>query len=261
LAPRLVTFARLRLESRLALALAAAICASWLTGALAYAYAALVARDRDERGTLALGAAFGNTGFVGYPLAQLAFGHPGLAFAVVYDRLSWLVPVTSISASVARLHGRRAPDAGRRRPLRALLANPPLWAVALALSLRLAGAVPPVGGAGGTAALLVGPVGFFLLGLAVPLEPPAHEGAELGRAAGALAIRLAGGPLLLLLVAHLFGAHVPAPFFLLAGMPSAFHLLVLARVYELRPALMRLLVVGSTVPAVVGVALGSLLAR
>jgi predicted permease len=44
-------------------------------------------------------------------------------------------------------------------------------------------------------------------------------------------------------------------------MPTAFHLLVLARVYELRPRLMRLLVVGSTVPAVAGVVAASLLLR
>ena len=40
-----------------------------------------------------------------------------------------------------------------------------------------------------------------------------------------------------------------------------FHLLVLARVYDLRPALMRLLVVGSTVPAVAAVALVSGITR
>jgi predicted permease len=256
-----VAFSRLRLDSALALALASAVLASWLTGALAYGYAALVSSGRDERGALALGAAFGNTGFVGYPLAQLAFGHSGLAFAVVYDRVSWLLPASSVSASVARLHGRRAPDVGARRPISAVLANPPLWALALALLLGAAGAVPPLGTAGTVSAGLVGPVGFFLLGLAIPLDPPAHEGAELGRAAGAIAIRLAGGPLALLAVSTALGAHVPAVFYLLAGMPSAFHLLVLARVYELRPALMRLIVVASTVPAVVGVALVSALAR
>jgi predicted permease len=39
-------------------------------------------------------------------------------------------------------------------------------------------------------------------------------------------------------------------------MPAAFHLLVLARVYDLRPALMRLIVVGSTIPGVIAVAIG-----
>ena len=43
---------------------------------------------------------------------------------------------------------------------------------------------------------------------------------------------------------------IPGVFYLAAAMPCAFHLLILARVFDLRPHLMRLLVVGSTVPAV-----------
>ena len=38
-------------------------------------------------------------------------------------------------------------------------------------------------------------------------------------------------------------------------MPSAFHLLVLARVYEVRPVLMNRIVVGTTIPAVAVVVL------
>jgi predicted permease len=70
-------------------------------------------------------------------------------------------------------------------------------------------------------------------------------------------IRLGGGPLALFVAGRAIGADVPNVFYLLAGMPSAFHLLVLARVYELRPTLMRLLVVGSTVPVVAAVLVGS----
>jgi predicted permease len=44
-------------------------------------------------------------------------------------------------------------------------------------------------------------------------------------------------------------------------MPSAFHLLVLARVYEVRPALMNRIVFGTTIPAVVAVILVTGLAR
>ncbi len=38
-----------------------------------------------------------------------------------------------------------------------------------------------------------------------------------------------------------------------AAMPCAFHLLILARVFDVRPRLMRLLVIGSTVPAVIAI--------
>ena len=72
-------------------------------------------------------------------------------------------------------------------------------------------------------------------------------------------VRFAGGPLMLLATGALLGARVPHVFYLLAAMPPAFNLVVLARVYDVRPALTRLLVVGSTVPAVAVVALVSAL--
>lgn len=244
-----VTFLTLHPDERLMLALLAAILATWSVLGAGFAYAHLVSRERDERGALALAAGVGNTGFVGYPLAQLAYGHPGLALAVVYDRLSFLVPPLAVTTTVARLYGRRVEGEGCR--LRALAANPPLIALVAALGLRAAGVhVPGLADGRALGAAVVGPLGFFLLGLSLPLERPAHPPVELSRAAGALAIRFLGGPLALFAAGRLLGAHIPAVFYLLSAMPCGFNLLVLARVYELRPALMRLLVVGSTLPAV-----------
>jgi predicted permease len=163
---------------------------------------------------------------------------------------------------MARVHGLRSPVLSWRTRVRALVLNPPLVAALVAIALRLDGvAVPGSAPAGAVAAALVGPAGFLLLGLSLPLERFEHGPDELGRAAGALAVRFAGGPLCLLATATLLGARVPAAFYLLSGMPSAFHLLVLARVYDVRPRLMRLLVIGSTVPAVAGVALVSAVVR
>lgn len=252
-------FTTVTLDRGLGLALAAAILASWTVIGLGYAYAALVSTARDERGALALAAGFPNTGFVGYPLAHLALGNPGLALMVVYDRLAWLVPATAISTTIARLHGKRAPGPGARRRVRAVLVNPPLAAAVAALSLRAAGVEPGafVGSAGDAAAAIVGPAGFFLLGLALPLDRPRHDGLDLGRAAGALAIRFAVAPLALFTFGLVLGAEIPAAFYLGAAMPCAFHLLVLARVFDVRPHLMRLLVVGSTVPAVAVVVLAA----
>ena len=256
------TFLAIRVDRALLLALAAAIAAAWLAAGLAYVYARLVADRRDERGALALAAGFGNTGFVGIPLAQLAFGHAGVALAVLYDRLAYLVPASSVTVAVARTHGLRAPALSRQSRLGALLLNPPLLAAVAAVGLRLAGVgVPGFGPAGSAATALVGPAGFLLLGLSIPLERFEHGKEELRHAAGALAVRFAGGPLCLLAAASVSGAHVPAVFYLLSGMPSAFHLLVLARVYDLRPRLMRLLVLGSTVPAVASVALAAIVLR
>jgi predicted permease len=242
-------------DGEIALALAASIVSAWLVIGIGYAYSALVSTDRDERGALALAAGFPNTGFLGYPLALIAFGNPGLALMVVYDRLSWLVPASAISTTIARLHG-RAGEAGRRSgPLTAIVANPPLWAAVAAVALRSTGAGVPdaVELLRDAAQVVVGPAGFFLLGLALPLERPSHDAGELRRAAGALAVRFAVAPLVLFAAGHALGAHIPGVFYLAAAMPCAFHLLILARVFDLRPHLMRLLVVGSTVPAIAAV--------
>jgi predicted permease len=256
------TFLTIRVDRALLLALGAGIAGAWLAAGLAYAYARLVAGQRDERGALALAAGFGNTGFVGIPLAQLAFGHAGVALAVLYDRLAYLVPASSVTVAMARTHGLRAPALSRPSRTAALLLNPPLLAAVAAIALRVGGTgVPGIGPAGSVSAALVGPAGFLLLGLSVPLGRFEHGREELRRAAGALAVRFAGGPLCLLAAASVTGARVPAVFYLLSGMPSAFHLLVLARVYDLRPRLMRLLVVGSTVPAIAGVALAAVVLR
>lgn len=251
-----VTFLTVDLDEGLGRALAAAILASWLVGLAGYAYARAVASARDERGALTLTAAFGNTGFVGFPLSQLAFGTDGLTLAVVYDRLAWLVPATSVSTTIARLHGRRTLEVSPRRRLRTALANPPLHAFWLALLLRAAGVdVPGTDGARELVGAVIGPYGFFLLGLSIVLERAPRAASELRRSAGAAAIRFAGGPLALLGTGALLGADVPGVFYLLAGMPSAFHLLVLARVYDVRPALVNRLVVGTTLSAVAVVVL------
>ena len=251
-----VTFLTGDLDEGLGRALAAAILASRLVGLAGYTYARAVANERDERGALALTAAFGNTGFVGFPLSQLAFGNDGLTLAVLYDRLSWLVPATSISTTIARLHGRRTLEVSPRHRLRTVLANPPLHAFWLALALRAAGVdVPGTEAAQDIVGAVIGPYGFFLLGLSVALERAPRAASELRRAAGAAAIRFAGGPLALLATGALLGAEVPGVFYLLAGMPSAFHLLVLARVYDVRPTLVNRLVVGTTLSAVAVVVL------
>ena len=138
-----VTFFTVDLDEGLGRALGAAILASWLVGLAGYSYARLVVGERDERGALTLAAGFGNTGFVGFPLAQLAYGADGLTLAVLYDRLAWLLPASSISTTIARLHGRREVEVSRRHRLRAVLANPPLHAFWLALVLRAAGVDVP----------------------------------------------------------------------------------------------------------------------
>lgn len=166
------------------------------------------------------------------------------------------MPASSVSTAIARVHGRREVEVSRRHRLRAVLANPPLHAFWLALVLRAAGVdVPGTETAQDVVGAVIGPYGFFLLGLSLTFARVARPPEELRRAAGAVAIRLAGGPLALFATGAVLGADVPGVFYLLAGMPSAFHLLVLARVYDVRPTLLNRIVVGTTIPAVTVVVL------
>ena len=252
-------FATIQVDQALLLAIVAAILAQWTVMGLSYAYAALVSRERDERGALALAAAFPNTVALGYPLAQLAFGNPGLALMAVYAHLHWLVPPAAVSTVIARLHGRRDPTGAARRRTAAVLVNPPLVGALAAVALRAADVDVAAAAelSASVAALVVGPLGFFQVGLSLPLDRLSYEPVELRRAAGAVAIRFAGAPLVLLVFGLALGAEIPGAFYLGAAMPCAFHLLVLARVFDVRPQLMRLLVVGSTVAAVGAVAAGA----
>lgn len=256
-------FSRVPLDRELGLALAAAVLCSWTVVGLAFLYARSVSDARDEQGALVLGAGFPNTGFIGYPLAQLAFGADGLALMVLYDRLSYVVPVTAVTNTIARLHGRAGRPTTWRARVRVALTNPPLWAAGVAVALRLAEVDPgsAMDAVGDGAAHAVGPAGFLLLGLALPLERPSHSRGEVGRVAGALAIRFGAAPLVLLGFGAALGVDLPGAFVLAAALPCAFHILILARVYDLRPGLVRLLVVASTVPAVVAVVSGVALLR
>jgi predicted permease len=251
------TFLTVKFDRSLGLAIAAVIASTWMMVGLSYLYARLAADERDERGALTVAGAIGNTGFIGYPLAQLAYGHQGLSQAVVYDQLSFGVPMTSVSVVFARLFGKRALDSEGRSRLAMVLLNPPLWALAAALVLRAGGVhIPGIGSVEDVAAAIIGPLGFLMLGISLPLEQVEHDRVEVARATGTMLIKVAAGPLVLLAVATAIGAHIPATFYLLAAMPPAFHLITIARVYDMRPALVRLLVVAATIPVVAAVILG-----
>jgi predicted permease len=252
------TFLAYSFDRTLLVAIVAVIASSWALLGLSYVYSRIVSDERDEVGALTLGAAFGNTGFIGYPLAQLVFGHTGLNLAVVYDQLAFGIPMTSVSPVLARLHGRRPRPETLPARLRTIVLNPPLWALIAALSLRAGGVqIGAVHDLETVCARLIGPLGFLMLGMSLPLEAIEHAGGELARALGAIVIRLGVAPLMLLGIGAAIGAHIPSTFYLVAASPTAFHVLVLARLYDMRPALLRLLIVGSTAPVLIGAAIAS----
>jgi predicted permease len=208
LGPSLVIAAFLTIEfdRGLLLGIVAAITGNWIVLMVAYLVAWRLARTREEHGCLALAGSFGNTGYMGVPLSLLAFGPAAVPAAVLYDRLGWLLPPTAVSTVIARTHG-AAGDARGRRWHRAVLLNPPAFALIAAIALRLTiGEVEGIAPFRDAAAYLVGPTGFLLLGLSVPLDRIHLSRRETGAGAVAIAVRVIAGPLVLLALDRALGA-------------------------------------------------------
>jgi predicted permease len=256
----LYAFSVLPLERKTVLLAALVTGTLWCTLCVAYLYGFVAGRNLRERATLALPIAFWNTGYVGYVIARMFWGQHGFALMVFFDQVGYVVPAVVISTAIANSHGTADGRPVGRTVARRLLLNPPVAGVAAGLALRLAGyPLPHVDELGRVLGSSVGPFGFLLLGLALPLSGVALARGELHRGLAALAVRYSAAPLLLLLWGRLLGVAVPPVFYLAALTPAASHLLVLARVFSLRPALMRLLVIGSTALTLGGVACASVL--
>ena len=248
-------------------AFACVVAAAWVTLFAGTLWGRLGGRDRAEAGTMSYATALGNTAILGYPLATLVYGGPGLAMAVVFTEFQFLIPTQGVILGLGRHYAgpaSRVPRAlGVRQVLRTWLLNPPVVVGAVAVTLRALGVditalVRPVGPVVG---MLIGFVGFVQLGLAISLEPLRHGRADLWRTAVTLALRSGLAPLLLLLVGRLAGVSIPGVFVLLAAMPVAFYTMVVSTVFDQDRELARLLVAISTPAVIAGVLVWQLLAR
>jgi predicted permease len=247
-------------------AFACVVAATWVTLLTGMLWGRLGSRTRAEAGVLAYATAMGNSAILGYPIATLVFGGPGLALAVVFAEFQFLIPTQGVILGLGRHYagpeslGRRA--AGLPEMLRSWLLNPPVVVGAAAVALRLLGVdltalVEPIGPAVG---LLFGFVGFLQLGLAVSLRPLRHGRGDVWRTAVTVALRSGLTPLILLVTGRLLGVDVPGVFLLLAAMPVAFYTMVVSAVFDLERELARLLVAVSTVLVVAGVLIWQLAA-
>lgn len=81
-----------------------------------------------------LATAFGNTGFIGYPVVQAAFADKAaLVTAVLYDEIAMALPLYVVGLFVIALFAGR--KTGHSEAMRVFL-FPQLWAIPLALALR-----------------------------------------------------------------------------------------------------------------------------
>ena len=91
-------------------------------------------------GVVALAAAFGNTGFLGFPVVLLLLGEEGLRIAVLYS-LGWKVVFFTLGLAMAASFAGEA--ASPRKMLKGLAAQPPMWATLVGLAMLALGLHPP----------------------------------------------------------------------------------------------------------------------
>lgn len=249
-------FLSIELDRQLLGVIAIGVVAWWLTVLAAGGWARLVAPTRQTRGALWLVGAFPNTGFVGFPLAYLAFGTDGLRVAVIYDQVGLVVPMVVVATIIARRHADSpAPaDVADRSVVREALTSPPLVTVLAMLAIRATIVRDPIelDVLGQAIAQVVGPVGFLLLGLSIPLGGFTHRAAEVGATMGAVLVRIALAPALVWMIATAAGIDVPPALYLCAALPSAFATIVIARLHDLEVDIVRLGLVTSTAVVVAG---------
>ncbi len=110
--------------------------------AVGWALARLLGLEGPAAGAFMLAAAFGNTGYIGYPLASALLGDAGLVRAIFYDVFGNTAAVITIGTFIASRYGEHDEQV---KPIREVVTFPPFIALAAALALRSV-AVPTVVG-------------------------------------------------------------------------------------------------------------------
>lgn len=160
--------------------------------ALAWALARLLKLDGPTTGAFMLAAAFGNTAYIGYPVASALLGDTGLVRAIFSDIFGNTLAVITVGTLIASRYG-----AGEVRvnALRELVTFPPFVALALALVLRSAPVPIQVTSWLDALGKLVVPVVMISVGLT--LKPKALSG-HLAHASVLAALKLVVLPLIAL---------------------------------------------------------------
>lgn len=185
--------------------LAGLIVTPWLLALATIALVVLATRAfgfrRDEHAVLLLCVALGNTSFIGYPMVRALLGESALPYAVVYDQFGTFVLLSTFGLYVLAKYGGDAPPTARQVLLR-IARFPPLWA--LALGLTLMPEQPPAWIASGLQRLADAllPLVMLAVGLSIQLKLPRDEVKPL---AIGLLLKLVLVPALALPLGLLFG--------------------------------------------------------
>jgi predicted permease len=229
--------------------LAGGMAVGWAAVAIVGWLAWLLTRGHGGRpvtGTAMTASMLGNTAYLGYPLTTVLLGSHALPQAVFYD-LTVAAPALFVGGfGIGAAFGTGGGDTTAGRVRAFVFRNPLMPAFLLGLAAPAALAPQPLVDASHVLVYCLLPAGFFAVG--VFLESTLHRlvlpapGREV---IVSVALRLVVAPLLLWLLA-LPLIDLPDAFLLLAAMPCAINVLLVANVYGLDRRLAAAMIAWST---------------
>jgi predicted permease len=213
------------------------LVASTLAATAAYLVASRVLRlSRPRTGAIVCCVLSVNTGYLGYPLTVALLGRDQLPTAVLYDVLVTGPCLLLGAFAVGAALGTKAGEGPRDRVRAFFTRNPPLYAAIAGLLAPSALAPQLLVDLSQVLLVAILPIGFFAVGATLaenaehgdlPMPPPLTRPVMV-----ALGSRLILVPALLMLLAAPL-IDLPAPYRLMAAMPSGINSMVVAHAYGL----------------------------
>ncbi|MFB6118694.1 AEC family transporter [Halosegnis sp.] len=172
--------------------------------ALAWGVGRLTGQSGPLLGALMLAAAFPNSGFVGIPLSEFAFGATGRTTAVLYLTVQNLV-VYTLGVYIAS----GGADGDARAAVREVFRLPLLYAVVAAVAVRAAGLVPPADAAAMETLGLMGEASIPVMLLVLGIQLSETDVTAVSRSVTPTALKLVVAPLVGVAVALLLAFEDP----------------------------------------------------
>ena len=219
------------LDSRLFAVVVIAWVVFGIMALLGWATARALKLSATATGGFILVTALGNTGYIGYPIAQALLGERGLSGAIFYDVFGTAAALIIVGLAIAEHYS--GSNERRKHPLREVLGFPAVIALVVGLALRWVPIPDAVSTGLGLLASFVVPL--ILISVGLSLEPGLVR-----RWAGPLTaitgLRLVVAPLVALAIVSVFGGGDLAQgrlVVLQAGMPTMMLTMVIGARFEL----------------------------